>query len=211
MPLDATKTVFKEPAAKEWALLPEDTYQVEITDIKEKTNEYKGEKKQVLEFEFTIIEQHTFESGGRKCYTYGRRLWKKGAIVKPVPSTNNKDPLTYKVCSAVSGRKLTKEEGESWTIAQLNSLIGRQLRIGVSISAPTQDGRQFNNVDAFYAIKALLSPFNEKQVVEDEPIPAAKPTPADIVAQASGGKFIPRPEVEPIAEVGDIDVEDIPV
>jgi hypothetical protein len=56
MPLDPNKTAFKEPSARDWALLPEDTYQVQITEIKEKTSEYQGQSKQVLEFEFTVIE-----------------------------------------------------------------------------------------------------------------------------------------------------------
>jgi hypothetical protein len=206
MPLDPTKTAFKESAGKDWALLPEDTYQVQITDIAEKESEYKGEKKQILQFEFTVIEQHEFQDAGRKCYTYGRKLWKKGSIVKPVPSDNNKDPLTYKVCSAVSGKKLTKEEGEAWTIDKLNTLIGKQLRIGVSISAPRPDGKQFNNVDLFYAVKQPMLPFDESKVKEDEPKPDG-PVKTDVIAETLGID----PNQPDDVEFGTVDPEDIPL
>jgi hypothetical protein len=221
MPLDPNQTAFKESASKDWALLPEDTYQVEIQDISQDVTEWQGQKKDVLKFKFVVIEQHEFTEKGRKCYTYGRVLFKRGSIVPPIPSDNNKDPLTYKVCSAVAGKKLTKEQGEKITIADLNRLIGKQLRIGVSISAPKADGKQFNNVDSFYAAKQQLPAFDLNKVVKDEEpanapaaapaAPAATPTPADIVAQASGGKFVPHEAPPTAAEAGEVDVEDINV
>jgi hypothetical protein len=54
----------QEPQTKEWPLIPADVYQVEITDIeyKEVDNKWKQkttdpDKKQVMVFEFTIIDE----------------------------------------------------------------------------------------------------------------------------------------------------------
>jgi len=230
MPIDPTKVQFKEGSDKEWALLPEDTYQVQITDITEDQAEWQGVSKPVLKFEFTVIEQNEFEDNGRKCYTYGRKLWKKGSIVAPLPSHNNKDPLTYRVVSAVVGHKLTKEEGEHWTIDKLNTLIGKQLRVSVTQSAPKPDGKQFNNIEGFLAVKEQLPPFDKEKVkLDEEPAkaqvttspsdsPVHKPTPAEIVAAASGGKFTPKQEQIADAlgakpeelEIGEVNVDDIP-
>jgi hypothetical protein len=179
-----------------------------------------------LKFKFAIVEQHEFIDNGRKCFTYGRILSKKGAIVQPVPSTNNKDPLTYKICSAVAGKKLTKEQGERVSIADLNRLIGKQLRVGVSISAPKPDGKQFNNVDSFYAAKQVLPPFDEKNIVFDqEPVntPVAPATPVAL-PQTGAAAPVPATYPQPVAaatvqesapasnelEVDDINVDDIP-
>jgi|GEM_PF-2673237 len=213
MPLDPKQTVFKEPSGKDWALLPEDTYQVQIQDITQDVTEWKGEKKDVLKFKFVIIEQHQFEENGRKCYTYGRVLFKRGSIVQPIPSANNKDPLTYKICSAVAGRKLTEEQGKKITIADLNRLIGKQLRVGVSISAPKPDGKQFNNVDTFYSIKQTLPPFDENKVVKDEE-PAHSPAAPAIPTQPDGVVYQPVAPVAaqmPAAESGELETEDINV
>jgi len=67
----------KSPEKKEWPIIPEDVYQVEITDLTAVEDEYKGEKKEVFKFEFTIIEDGPY---------YGRKLWKKGSRVSPFPS-----------------------------------------------------------------------------------------------------------------------------
>src|SRR5579864_1094786 len=101
MPLPAN-TELKAPEKKDWPLIPQDVYQVQITDLTAEESEWKGEKKDVFKFEFTIIEDGAY---------YGRKLWKKGSRVSPCPSTNNKAPLTWKVASAVLKHPLTMDEG----------------------------------------------------------------------------------------------------
>jgi hypothetical protein len=63
----------QEPQSKEWPLIPADVYQTEITNIeyKEIDNRWKKEptdpdKKQIMNFEFTIIEvrQEDVEADG---------------------------------------------------------------------------------------------------------------------------------------------------
>src|SRR3954464_14646629 len=99
MPLPAN-TEMKTPEKKDWPVLPEDIYQVEITDLTAEEAEWKGEKKDVFKFEFTIIEDGQY---------YGRKLWKKGTRVSPIPFRNSKNPLTWKVASAVAKHPLTEE------------------------------------------------------------------------------------------------------
>ena len=194
----------KAPEKKDWPLIPEDVYQVEITDLTEDQSEYKGEKKDVFKFEFTIIEDGEF---------YGRKFWKRGSRVSPCPSANGKAPLTWKVASAVARHPITEEEGKAYTIDMLNAMIGKQLRIGISVTPP-KDGKQYNNVESFLMAKTTLSPFDESKVVKDEPQAPTKPTPAQIVEQASGGKFVPHPSEDTSAQnemdYDEVDVNDIP-
>jgi hypothetical protein len=199
MPLSPT-TEMKVPEKKDWPLIPEDVYQVEITDIAEDVTEYiKGEKKDVFKFEFTLIEDGP---------NYGRKLWSRGSRVSPIPYKSGKNPLTWKVASAVAKHPLTEEEGKAYTIAMLNALIGKQLRVTVSVSAPKADGKQYNNIDSFMMTKAELPAFDEKKVSKDnQPAPAqAKSTPAQVVEQAASTEH----EDSGLVETGEVDVEDIP-
>lgn len=201
MPISETVEL-KAPEKKVWSLIPEDVYQAQITDISEDVSEFKGEKKEVFKFEFTIIEPGAH---------YGRKLWKNGSRVAPCPSSTGKAPLTWKVASAVLKHPLTEEEGKSFTVKDLNALIDQQIRINVSVTPP-KDGKQYNNVEAFLMAKELLPAFDEAKVKQDAPAPVAKLTPADIVAQASQGKFTPHtaPQAQEAVEVDDISVEEIP-
>ena len=191
-------TELKTPEKKVWPVMPEDMYQVEITDIAAEEDEWEGKKKDVFKFEFTIIEPGEY---------YGRKLWKKGSRVAPCPSSTNKAPLTWKVVSAVKKHPFTEDEGKSFSAKDMNALIGQQLRIGVTVTAPKEDGKQFNNAESFFMAKSLLPPFDEAKVKKDEP---SKPTPAEIVAKASGGRIAPK-ELAPSDElsVEENDPEDV--
>jgi hypothetical protein len=213
MPL-SPDTAMKVPEKKDWPLIPEDVYQVQITDIAEDVSEYQGQKRDVFKFELTIIEDGA---------SYGRKLWKRGSRVSPIPYKNGKNPLTWKVASAVAKHPLTEEEGKAYTIAMMNAMIGKQLRVGVTVSEPKPDGKQYNNADSFFMAKQVLPPFDEAKVPkENQPAAAAIPAPAAAPAQpsklaqtvhsASGGKFgKSADEADPSeVEMGEIDVEDIP-
>jgi hypothetical protein len=204
MPLDP-KTEMKVPEKKDWPLIPEDVYQVEITDIAADVSEYKGEKKDVFKFEFTLIEDGPH---------YGRKLWRRGVQTVPIPYKSGKNPLTWKVVSAVAKHPLTEEEGKAYTAAMMNAMIGKQLRVTVSVSEPKPDGKQYNNIDSFMMAKKDLPAFDESKVKKDEAATPQKPSPAQIVQQASGGKFTPHTHPQDggeDVEFGDPDPEDIPL
>lgn len=204
MPLSEDVEI-KTPEKKDWPVMPEDVYQVQITDLTAEESEWQGVKKDVFKFEFTIIDEGEY---------YGRKLWKKGSRVSPCPSSNNKAPLTWKVASAVLKHALTEEEGKSFRIADMNALIGKQLRVSVTVTPP-KDGKQYNNVESFLMTKTELPVFDESKVNKVHP-EDRKLSPAEIVAKASAGKFIPRKaegdDLQDHADVefGDVDMEDIP-
>lgn len=204
MPLTADVEL-KAPEKKDWPVIPEEVYQVEITDLTADESEYNGEKKPVFKFEFTIIEEGEH---------YGRKLWKRGARVSPVPYKNGKNPLTWKVASAVAKRSITEEEGKAYTIADMNALIGKQLRVGVSVTAPKEDGKQYNNVEQFFQAKQNLPPFDESKVKKDDQ-PAKPMTPAATVEAANAIPQFPagrKPTAEDEdVEYGEVDPEDIPL
>jgi hypothetical protein len=207
----------KVPEKKDWPLIPEDVYQVEITDIAEDVSEFKGEKKEVFKFEFTLIEDGA---------TYGRKLWKRGVRTSPIPYKSGKNSLTWKVASAIAKHPLTEEEGKAYTIAMMNAMIGKQLRVTVSVSEPKTDGKQYNNIDSFMMAKKDLAPFDEAKVPKDNlpaaattaaaPAPAVPVQPsklAQTVHASSGGKFghsAEAPEDPAEVEMGEIDPDDIP-
>ena len=178
----------KTPEKKDRPLIPEDVYEVEITDLTAEESEWKGEKRDMFKFEFTIIEDGPY---------YGRKVRKKGSRVSPCPSTNNsKAPLTWKVASAILKHPLTKEEGKSFTIADMNTIIGKQLRVGVVVTALKDDGKQYNNAESFFMPKVELPKFDEAKVKKEDNSPAGcvaattQPSKfAQTVAEKTGGKF----------------------
>ncbi len=189
----------KVPDKKDWPLIPEDVYQVQITDLTAEQSEYNGEKKDVFKFEFTIIEDGPY---------YGRKLWKKGVRTVPIPYSSGKNPLTWKVASAVAKHALTEEEGKNYTAVHMNALIGKQVRIGVSISAPKPDGKQFNNVESFFAVKAALPPFDEKKVKKEAPTATPAQRPVSNMQLPTASEEINEHPSE--VEMGEVNPDDIP-
>jgi hypothetical protein len=190
IPLDIE---IKVPEKKVWPVLPDDTYQVEISDITPEVSEYNGEQKDVFNFEFTVIEEGEY---------YGRKLWKRVSRTAPIPSKNNKHPISWKIASAVKRHSLTEEEGMAFGVSGFNSLIGKQLRIGVT-STPPKDGKQYNNIESYFMVKQELPPFDESKVKKDD-----EPT----IQKVNDEPFI-RPEDMPSVEnvEDEIDISDIPL
>jgi hypothetical protein len=172
----------QEPQSKEWPLIPADVYQAEITDIEYKTepNRYKKfptdpDEKQVMNFEFTIIEEGLH---------YGRKLWQKMAPIKPYPpKQNGKQTWIYRIASAMAGHAITNAEADKFTSSDINGFIHRQVRVTVSESAPKENGKRYNNIESFLSVKQQLPPFDEKKVPQ-----ANKPEPSE-QNQSGCGKF----------------------
>lgn len=156
----------QEPKAKEWSLIPADVYQTEITkiDYKEIDNKWRENesdplKKQVMEFEFTIIEEGPH---------YGRKLWKQMAPIKPYPPTGGKESWVYRIASAIAGHPITREEADKYTATSINDFFHLQIRVTVSVTAPKDNGKQYNNIDGFLTIKAPLPKFDENKVPKED-------------------------------------------
>jgi hypothetical protein len=217
---------------KEWPLIPADVYQTEITDIEYKTEPNRNKKyetdpdeKPVMKFEFTIIEEGP---------QYGRKVWQKMAFIKPYPPKQNaKATLVYRLASALAGHAITKDESDRYTTSDVNGFIHRQVRLNIVQSTPDANGKVWNNIDSFMAIKQQLPLFDKNKVPtqnQAEPQPEAPqqqsaPQPEQPQAQQaqsgkdfarsvanslSGGNHPVQTNSEPSSAIDEINVEDIP-
>ena len=200
MPLSENMEL-KTPEKKEWELLPEDVYQMQVTDISEEEGEWKGEKKQQMKFEFTVIQDGA---------SYGRKLWLRMTPCRPVPAgSTGKPSWIWRIASAIAGHPLTKEEGEQYDIARINALIGKQLRATVNVSEVKPNGKQYNNIQSFLVVKTQLPPFDEAKVPkENQPQTAAQQVAA--TAAAVDDFFADAPQPQPSA-YEEPDVSGIPL
>lgn len=217
MPLPETLEL-PTPQQKEWELIPEDIYQCEITDIEYKVEKNAFKKKdtdpdevQKMNFEFTIIEEG---------HWYGRKLWKKMAVTKPLPPRgNNNKSWIFRIASALTGHPLTYEEGEKYTTSDINGFIHRQIRINVVHEISQSDGKTYANIDGFLAAKQQLPAFDESKVNinagSDQPVSQQPETgyeKAQAVAATLPGANQPATEAnpEPSTASDEVNVEDIP-
>lgn len=151
----------------EFETIPEDVYQVQITDIKEKlkapyqapagteaTEPFYG-------FEFTILDEGKFR---------GRKLWKDVKPVLPFAKPGSKEPWLHKIIAAVHGKALTFAEAESYGVEQLNALIGKQLRVLVKNSPPKADGKVFSNLESVMHTKNQMPAWEPKSEKKESTI-----------------------------------------
>lgn len=211
----------QEPKTKEWSLIPADVYQTEITNItyKEvdntrwKKKPTDPDKKQVMEFEFTIIEEGQH---------YGRKLWKQMAPIKPYPPTGGKETWVYRLASAMAGHSITRAEADKYGSSDINDYSHRQVRITVSETAPKDNGKRYNNIDSFLPAKTQLRVFDANKVPkENQPEAKNEPTGYDKAKEVAnslpGAKRASTEQISPdIAEAAkamendDLSVEGIP-
>jgi len=217
------------PQKKEWPLIPADVYQAEITDIEYKSepNRYKKyptdpDEKQYMNFEFTIIEEGPL---------YGRKVWQKMSMIKPYPpQQSGKATWVYRLATAMAGHPITKDGADKFTSSDINDYIHRQVRVNIIQSPPDNNGKIWNNIDGFMAVKQQLPMFDEAKVPKDTPNEAVQqPQPVLEPAQPqapqnqsghekaramanslAGGNRPVETAVEPSGGYEDINVEDIP-
>lgn len=147
---------------QEFDPLPEDTYQVQILDIKLKKDQpsFKDPevKHDLFAFTFVIVEKGEF---------FKRRLWKDVTQkINPAFSGGSASWLYRIYCSAL-GINLTEEEIKGITTKDVNNLIGRQLRLLVKHkltkkgeikdvieeTLPVKEELEFNPVDSVTKVK----------------------------------------------------------
>jgi hypothetical protein len=179
----------QDPKAKDWPLIPADVYHTEITNIeyKEIDNRWKKEptdpdKKQIMNFEFTIIEEGPY---------YGRKMWKQMAPIKPYPpQQSGKESWVYRLASAMAGHAITRGEADKYGTSDINDFYHRQVRITVSETAPKDNGKRYNNLDSFLSTKQQLPPFDVNKVPkENQPEPKPDATPTAATASTGYDKF----------------------
>lgn len=159
-------------AAYKYDNLPEDTYQVEITDIEHSVgpNKFKddGNEYDWLKFTFTVLTDEEFEGDHNgKQSSRGRRQWLPDVKWSMSPPGDYPASKLYRIASAANGGKVfNKQECNTF---DPNTLIGKQLRIVVKekpgkTQKTDDDGNlytpYYNNITDFMNTKRLMTPFD---------------------------------------------------
>lgn len=133
--------------SKDFELLAEDTYTLQLLDIEER-QEPSYDDKTVLEdklnFSFVVLDE-----GDNR----GRRLWRS---VTPVISEKSN---LLKVIQALVGKNLSQEEQDAFDTNALNSLIGSQVRAVVGVTGTGKSNKILN----FLPIKKELEAWNPSE------------------------------------------------
>jgi hypothetical protein len=111
----------------------------------------------------------------------------------------------YRIASAIAGHPISREEADHYSAQTINDFFHSQIRITVSVTAPKENGKQYNNIDGFLTIKQPLPLFDEKKVPKENQ-PAEPVKTEEVPAQpASDFPLVDNPNI-----VGGVNVEDIP-
>ncbi len=177
IPTGTRPTFKKKENAYQYDNLPEDTYQVEITDIEHSVEadpfakDKSGEEFDYLKFTFIVLNPNdTFEGtiNGEQPVR-GRRMWVQNVKWKMSPPGDYPASKLYRIASAVNGGKVfNKTECNSFNP---NDLIGRQLRIVVKEKPgknPKFDDNgnaytpMYNNVTDFMSTRKLMQSWDQE-------------------------------------------------
>lgn len=154
----------EKPQKKEFTPLPEDTYQVQIADITDKTKpNFEGEMATYLDFEFVILDQ---------AYR-GRRIWKD---VRPlvVGPRAKKASWLYLIVEKALGADAAQAVEKDEKSLDLKQLIGKQIRIVVN-QTQGRNGNTYNNIVQFLVVNEHLDPFENGEKPADAPTTAEQP------------------------------------
>lgn len=158
--------------------LPENIYQVELLDITSENrptydtrNKPDNEKEYDTVFNFQFVLLNGKDKSGESLR--GRNIW---ANFIPsylyISSKNGKNKL-YEITEALLGHELTQKEEAEMDGQFLNSLIGKQVRVGVKNKASKSDATKiYSNIDMYYFADELKDSLTdeekEKATVKDK-------------------------------------------
>lgn len=144
--------------AMDYKPLPENIYQVELLDITSETKptydtrtkpEDEQEFETVLKFQYTLLAGKDGETSLR-----GRNVWHGFVPTYLYIGKNGKNNL-YRIVEALLGRQLTpQEEAEGLTGKHLNSLIGKQCRVGLKHKKSGE--KVYENIETYYPVEQLM-------------------------------------------------------
>lgn len=160
---------FEKRETKEYPLLKNDIYQVELVDvnIEEKQKYQSSEMEEKLSFEFAVLAGKDVEGGEARL----RLLAKNFVPTYLYISTKNGKNWLYKVVEALIGRDLNKEE-EALGISSktLNYLIGKQCRVLLEKVASKKDATKFySNISNILPADSEFTPltYDEKEKIKE--------------------------------------------
>lgn len=151
--------------AMEYSPLPEDVYQVELLDIHSEkkptfdTRNKSDEEKQyetVLNFQFVLLDGSEDGKSLR-----GRNLFENFVPVYLYISSKNGKNKLYKIVEALLGHELTLEEEAKLDGEFLNSLVGKQIRVGTKIT--TKGDKTYSNIDKYLKANNQLPSLSDEE------------------------------------------------
>ena len=154
---------FEKRETKEFTLLKNDIYQVELVDvnIEEKQKYQSSEMEEKLSFEFAVLAGKDAENGDARL----RLLAKNFVPTYLYISTKNGKNWLYKVVEALIGRELNKEEEAKGISAKtLNFLIGKQCRVLLEKVASKKDATKFySNISNILSAESEFTPLTSEE------------------------------------------------
>lgn len=164
---------FEKKQGTEYELLPENIYQAELLDVNlDRRPTYdtrlkpdsEKEYESVLNFQFTLL---SGMSNGKNLR--GRNVWENFVPTYLYIGKKNGKNKLYNVVEGLLGRNLTMaEEAEGITSDTINSLIGKQVRIGIKHNI--KGDKTYDRIEQYYPVEipinSLTSDEKEKAAVK---------------------------------------------
>lgn len=164
---------FEKKQVTEYEVLPENIYQVELLDVNlDRRPTYdtrlkpdsEKEYETVLNFQFTLL---SGTANGKDLR--GRNVWENFVPTYLYIGKKNGKNKLYNVVEGLLGRGLTMaEEAEGITSDTINSLIGKQVRIGIKHNV--KGDKTYDRIEQYYPVEipinSLTSDEKEKATVK---------------------------------------------
>lgn len=154
---------FEKRETKEFPLLKNDIYQVELVDvnIEEKQKYQSSEMEEKLSFEFAVLSGRDADGGEARL----RLLSKNFVPTYLYISTKNGKNWLYKVVEALIGRELTKEEEARGVSSKtLDYLVGKQCRVLLEKVPSKKDANRFySNISNILPADSEMTPLTSEE------------------------------------------------
>ena len=158
-----TDRTFEKRETKEYPLLKNDIYQVELVDvnIEEKQKYQSSEMEEKLSFEFAVLTGKDAEGGEARL----RLLAKNFVPTYLYISAKNGKNWLYKVVEALIGRELNQEEEAKGISAKtLDYLVGKQCRVLLEKVASKKDASKFySNISNILSADSQFTPLTSEE------------------------------------------------
>jgi len=190
---------FEKKQGTEYEVLPENIYQVELLDVNlDRRPTYdtrlkpdsEKEYESILNFQFTLL---SGTANGKNLR--GRNVWENFVPTYLYISKKNGKNKLYNVVEGLLGRGLTMaEEAEGITSDTINSLIGKQVRVGIKHNV--KGDKTYDRIEQYYPVEIpmdrLTSEEKEKATVKKKE------------SESNESEFVPTSDTE------EIRIEDVP-
>jgi hypothetical protein len=149
---------FEVKEKKEYPVIPEDVYQVELFDIDMQQvpdKNHPGEMQVVLKFQFVILDEGEFR---------GLSIWRNYVPTYLWQGDNTKNAL-YQITKAMIMRDMTPDEMASFGSEYINKLVGYQCRIGTVLKEGVgkNAGKMYANIDKFLPKKTSVDGLTKEE------------------------------------------------